>query len=332
MKRFMPATGITRRIGRIMAGLVAFGILMGLAGGAGAQTLTSVRIGSLPIFTSLPLFTAVDKGYFKEAGIDAQLKTFPGGAASLEALGGGSIDIAAGVNVISFLQAREQGFDLVVLAGDAGIGTKLPDITVNMVRKDSGINSLKDFEGKRFGISNLKNINWVYNMEYLSRNGVDTSKITWVEIGIPRAPTALLTRQVDIAQTVEPFTTVLLESGEAKPVYSDFVEIAPGGMISVWLTTGPWAKANAKVLQPLVDALKKAIDYNQANQEEARVRLTKYSKIEPRLAGKITWPVWKLYVDLKDLQIPMELGVKYGLLSKPLPFEQYMLPTARPRR
>lgn len=330
MRCFTKAT--TRPARWIAVGIVTLGVLLGPMGDAGAQTgPTTIRIGYLPILTGLPLFTAVDKGYFKEVGIDAQLKSFAGGALALEALGGGSIDIASAVNVVSTFQAIEQGFDFVILAGDAGIGTKLPDVAVNMVRKDSGINTLKDFEGKRFGISNLKNINWLYNMEYLNRNGVDTSKITWVEIGIPRAPAALLTRQVDIAQTVEPFTTVLLESGEAKTLYSEFVETAPGGLISVWITKAGWAKANTKSLTQLVNALRRAIDYNEANQQEARVRLTKFTRIEASLANKITWPVWKLYVDPKDLQIPMDLAVKYGLLKKALPSDQYILPTARAR-
>lgn len=57
----------------------------------------------------------------------------------------------------------------------------------------------------------------------------------------------------------------------------------------------------------------------------------KRERIDPALANKVTWPVWKLSVDPKDLQVPMNLAVKYGVLKHVLPIEQILLPTARAR-
>src|SRR3989304_2424149 len=218
--------GTLKKVGRsVRAFAAALGITLGLVASVSAQAPTTIRLGYIPILTQLPLFTAMDKGYFKEAGLDVQAQSFAGGANVLEALGGNSIDLASAVNVVSLFQARAQGIDFVVVAGDSGIGTKLPEVAMVMVRKDAGINSVKDLEGKRFGLPNLQNINWLYNMEHLSRNGVNTSRVNWVEIGIPRAPAALLNRQVDAAVLVEPFITVVQDTGEGKVMYSEFVEI-----------------------------------------------------------------------------------------------------------
>ncbi len=307
---------------------LALGISLALVAGASAQAPTTIRLGYIPILTQLPLFTAIEKGYFKEAGLDVQVRSFPGGANVLEALGANAIDLAGAVNVVSLFQTRAQGFDFVAVAGDSGIGTKLPEVAMVMVRKDSGINSVKDLEGKRFGLPNLGNINWLYNMEHLARNGVNTSRVQWVEIGIPRAPAALLTRQVDAAVLVEPFVTVVQESGEAKIMYSEFVEIAPGGLISVAATRSEWARANRPALVRFIGAIKRAMEYNQANQEEARARLTRFTRIDQNLASKIGWPTWKLYIERKDLEIPMDLSVKYGLLKQALPVDAMIFPTA----
>ncbi len=323
--------GTLKIVGKSIRAIGAvLGITLGLVASVSAQAPTTIRVGYLPIVTGLPIFTAMEKGYFKEAGLDVQLKSFPGGANALEALGANSIDITV-ANVISLFQARVQGFDYVVVAGDTGIGTKLPDVAMTMVRKDSGINGPKDLEGKRFGLPNLQNINWLYNMEYLSRSGVNTGKINWVEIGIPRAPAALLTRQVDAAVMVDPFSTVVLETGEVKVLHGELMEVAPGGLLSVAVARGDWAKANAKAVAQFVAVLKKALDYNQANQQEARVRLTRHTRIELNVANKIPFPVWKLYIDRRDLQLPMELSVKYGLLKEALPIEPMMFPTATRR-
>jgi NitT/TauT family transport system substrate-binding protein len=152
-----------------------------------------------------------------------------------------------------------------------------------------------------------------------------------MEVGIPQAPAALLTRQVDIATTVEPFSTVLIESGEAVPLYSEFIEITPGGLISVWCTTRSWFKAHSQEGAELVSVIGRGIAYNQAHQDEARLRLTKFTRIDPSLVNKVTWPVWKLVVERGDLRVPMELAVKYGLLKKPLLLDQIVLPTANPK-
>ena len=325
---------VLRRFMRFVPGVVtvaAVGLLLGVAERVEAQQPATIRIGYVPVITQLPTFTAIDKGYFKQAGFDVQLKTVPGGAATLEALAGGSVDVAANTNIISLFQAIEQGYDLVILAGDTGIAHSLPDVAVNMVRKDLGIMTIKDLEGKRFGVPNLKNINWLYDMEYLRRNGVDTSKITWLEIGVPQEPAALLTRQVDIETTVEPFSTVLSQSGEAMPLYSEFVEIAPGGLLSVWSTTRAWYEAHRNEAARLVEVIERGIAYNQAHQQEARVRLAKYTRIDPALAGKVTWPVWKPALSRSDLQVPMDLAIKYGLLKKPLPLDKIVVQTAAGR-
>jgi len=324
--------GTPKKVGRsVRAFAAALGITLGLVASVSAQAPTTIRLGYVPILTQLHLFTAMDKGYFKEAGLDVQVRSFPGGANVIEALGGNSIDLANSVNVISLFQARAQGFDFVVVAGEAGIGTKLPEVAMTMVRRDSGINSAKDLEGKRFGLPNLQNINWLYNMEYLSRSGVNTSRINWVEIGVPRAPAALLNRQVDAATLIEPFITVAQETGEVKVLHSEATEIAPGGLFSVAAAKGDWAKANRSALTRYVAALKRAFDYNQANQEEARARLTRHTKIDQNLANKMSWPVWKLFVERKDLQIPMDLSVKYGLLKEAIPVDPMLFPTATGR-
>ena len=179
-----------------------------------------------------------------------------------------------------------------------------------------------------FGLPNLQNINWLYNMEYLSRSGVNTSKINWVEIGIPRAAAALLNRQVDAATLVEPFITVVQETGEVKVLHSEATEITPGGVFSIAAARGDWAKANANAIGRYVGALKRALDYDQANQQEARARLTRHTKIDQNLANKMSWPVWKLFIERKDLQIPMDLSVKYGLLKASLPVDAMLFPTA----
>ena len=98
-----------------------------------------------------------------------------------------------------------------------------------------------------------------------------------------------------------------------------FEKIAPGGLISVQVARRKWAQAHADEVARFVGALKRAFDYNNIHQQEARKRLTQHTKINEKLAKAISWPVMKLSVEHNDLQVPMDLSVKYGLLKQPVP-------------
>ena len=324
-----------RGAGKLLCAFAAvLGLSAGWTAGAAAQGMTKIRVGTLPIISQLQLFTALDKGYFKEAGLDVEVSTFRGGAPMIQALNVGAIDIAGAVNIGSYLAAVAQGFDDVVIAGDSPTGTDPHSgVTLLTVRKDSGINSLKDLAGKRIGLPNLRSLNWAYQMEYLTRNGVDTSKIHWIETGTPGGPAALLTRQVDAVDLVQPFVAVAMMSGEVKTLYNEFAIVAPGGLISVQAAQRKWAEAHADVVKRYVDALKRALDYNMAHQQEARERLTRHTKIDIKLANAIPYSttIEKLFIEPKDLQVPMDLSIKYGLLKKPLPVDLLVFESARAR-
>ena len=62
-----------RRFVRLaLAGVLA----IGLSGVARADDVLKARIGVLRLSSSAPVFIAQDKGYFREAGLDVELKFF----------------------------------------------------------------------------------------------------------------------------------------------------------------------------------------------------------------------------------------------------------------
>ena len=55
-----------------------------------------IGVGGKPLLYYLPLTIAERKGYFKEEGVEAEINDFGGGARSLQALIGGSVDMVTG--------------------------------------------------------------------------------------------------------------------------------------------------------------------------------------------------------------------------------------------
>jgi NitT/TauT family transport system substrate-binding protein len=97
--------------------------------------------------SSVAIVNAIDKGYFKEAGIQTEVVDFRGGAPALQALIGGSIQycICAPEHVI---RMRSRGIDGVVAFA---LDTK--HTYVLLAREDSNIKKLADLKGKRIGIT-----------------------------------------------------------------------------------------------------------------------------------------------------------------------------------
>jgi NitT/TauT family transport system substrate-binding protein len=113
------------------------------------QAQTKVSVGALRLTSSGPIFIALDKGYFREQGLDVELKLFTAAAQPPLAVVSGDVDFAVtgltasfynlaakgGVKIIGAQSREEPGFNLVAY----------------MVTNDAyakGFHALKDFAGK----------------------------------------------------------------------------------------------------------------------------------------------------------------------------------------
>ena len=116
---------------------------------AAAEAQTKVSVGALRLTSSGPVFIALDKGYFREQGLEVELKLFTAAAQPPLAVVSGDVDFAitgltasfynlaakGGVKIIGAQSREEPGFNLVAY----------------MVTNDAyakGFHSLKDFAGK----------------------------------------------------------------------------------------------------------------------------------------------------------------------------------------
>ncbi len=69
------------------------------AQGAPEKTKVSLGVGGKPLLYYLPLTVAERRGTFKEEGLEVEINDFGGGAKSLQALIGGSVDVVRGAFV-----------------------------------------------------------------------------------------------------------------------------------------------------------------------------------------------------------------------------------------
>src|SRR3546814_20736180 len=83
----------------------------GDAQAAPEKTKLTLGVGGKALFYYLPLTIAEQKGYFKGEGLDVTINDFGGGAKSLQALVGGSVEAVTGAYEHT-IRMQQQGQDI----------------------------------------------------------------------------------------------------------------------------------------------------------------------------------------------------------------------------
>src|SRR5437763_9622564 len=109
----------------------------------------TLAVGGKTALYYLPLTICERLGYFKEQGLDVTINDFRGGAQSLQALVGGSVDVVTGAYEHTIrMQAKGQDIKAVIELG------RFPGIVVG-VRKEKAASyrSFADLKGMKIGVS-----------------------------------------------------------------------------------------------------------------------------------------------------------------------------------
>lgn len=146
------------------------------------------RLNWQPGAEHVAYYVALEKGFYRDAGIDVDVTVGSGSADSVKLTAAGEFEfaLAAGGNVI---QGRAQGMPLVVVAV-----VYQDDPTSFTVLKESGITTLRDLVGKRVGVQ-YDSSTYPEYLALMERNGIDQTEVIEVPVSFGVEP--LLTGQVD---------------------------------------------------------------------------------------------------------------------------------------
>ncbi len=124
--------------------------LVGVAHGQAVERKqVTLGVGGKTALYYLPLTICERLGYFKEQGLDVTINDFRGGAQSLQALVGGSVDVVTGAYEHTIrMQAKGQDIRAVIELG------RFPGIVVGL-RKDRAqtYKSAADLKGAKMGVT-----------------------------------------------------------------------------------------------------------------------------------------------------------------------------------
>jgi NitT/TauT family transport system substrate-binding protein len=299
-KPFTIAADPTRR--RLITASGAALVSLGAPQWVRAQAGPKIRIGYWPVAAGLPFFAAIEKGYFKEAGLEVEALKFAGAQQVMEAMLSGRSDGSSngtGSANLAIGEIAQPGLFKIFATNPSNAKHVLEEF---LVPKDSTAKTMADLKGKRVASGpGIQNVTLAKTM--LEKAGAGVMSVTELPIGQHVA--ALAAGQIDAAYTLEPTgtigrlngTTRVLEAGVvAHYILGDPMAPWHGGSASL---TSEFIKKYPAETKKFIAAYAKGIELVRSKPDEARQFMKGYTAIEGALANEVPLASYMLYNEFK---------------------------------
>jgi NitT/TauT family transport system substrate-binding protein len=273
---------------------------------ARAEDNPKIRIGYWPVAAGLPFYAAVEKGYFKEAGLDVEAIKFAGAQQVMEAMLSGRSDGSSngtGSANLAIGEIAQPGLFKIFATNPSNVKYVLDEF---LVPKDSPAKTLADLKGKRIASGpGIQNVTLAKTM--LERAGATGATV--IELPIGQHVAALVAGQVDAVYTLEPTGTVGRMNGTTRALETGVVAhyilgdpMAPwhGGAASL---TTEFIKQHPDAAKKYIAAYTRGIELVRNNPGEARQYLKGYTAIEGPLTNEVPLASYMLYNEFKPSDV-----------------------------
>jgi len=260
---------------RLVVSCIALAALAVFAIPASAQApekpKITIGVGGKSLFYYLPLTIAEQKGYFKDEGLEVEIPDFPGGAKTLEALIGGSVDLVSGAYEHTITQqAKGQSIEAVVLQGkNAGIVLGMPKA------KAATYKSPADLKGMKIGVTAPGSSTNMFVNILLAKAGLPPDAVSIVGVGAGAGAVAIMKRgDIDAISNLDPVIAQLESDGTIVPVIdtrsaAGMSQVYGGAYAAgcIYVKTD-FAQKNPRTVQAVVNAIVRALRFIQQSTPE----------------------------------------------------------------
>jgi NitT/TauT family transport system substrate-binding protein len=267
-------------------------LVLGLSA-ASAQDLKPVRMAATPSLGAGATFIALEKGYFREAGIDAQIEITDTSGDILTMLATNQLQMAEGGLSLSYFNALKKGFPIKIVLDR--VSTPIHHRFLIRPEFKGVIKQIGDLRG-RIVVVNAPSSIQVYEMgKVLAHAGLTLDDVQMKYLPFGEQAVALRNGVMDATILLPPLADILVEKGIAAH-WLDIDELIKPFHLAVNFINTEWAKQNPKLAQAAVKAIVRgAREYCQAyhggsNREEVVNILLKHSMFTERaLLDKYPW-------------------------------------------
>ena len=309
------------------------GLFAGAAAGAWPHSVraqsvpVTLRIAVIPSEIAAGAYYANDLGYFKSAGIDAQISSLQNGSAITAAVVSGAMDVGFS-NTLSLIVAHDKGLPVTALLGTDVHRASDPTNGILAVLKASPVRTAKDLAGKTVGVSSLSNTTFYALRNWIDRNGGDSKNVHYVEIPIPQMADAVLASRVDAGTMDAANANAERSRTELRRIASTYDSIAQRFMAGAWFSSTAWPQKNPVAATRFVAAMHRASVWANAHPADAVKIFVKYSRFTEADLLAAPRPFFATDSTPGILQPVIDVAAQYGAIKASFPARDLFSPYA----
>ena len=227
-----------------------------------ADTITVTHWGGQ--FYGAPYAVAMDKGFFKQHGVDITgILTAPGGGTAVRNTVAGDIPFGE-VSLAAAVEAINAGQKLVIVSA----GTQSVADQMWAVKLNSPLHGIKDLVGKRIAYTAPNSVSDMIILMALKANGMTAQQVHLVPAGDLGANLSAITSGAVDAGFVD---SLFLAQNPTliRPVFWVKDVMSPRMMQTVCVTTVEYAHTHPEVIRGIIAARKEGLDYLRSHPDEA---------------------------------------------------------------
>jgi NitT/TauT family transport system substrate-binding protein len=253
--------------------MLGLGLILSACGSAKSTTavgtLTKIRIpmGYIPNIQFAPFYAAIEKGYFKDAGIEIEFDySFETDGVKLVGAGELPFAVVSGAQdvPVTYVAAWYQQYPISVIS-----------------KSDANISRVSDLKGKKIGLPGLFGANYIGLQALLFSAGLTESDVKLQEIGFNQVELVVAGKQnIIVGYTANEPIQLKAQGIEVTELrVSDAVQLAANGI----LASERVIKEDPKLVKSFVDAFLKGLQYTIDNPDQAYTLSSSYI---PNFAGQ----------------------------------------------
>src|SRR5262245_39868669 len=234
-----------------------------------------------------PLWIASKMGFFDKQGLDVDLVIIRASDVGIQALAGGSLEIAGSASDAP-IAAIEKGLDLVIVGGIINGLTQ----SVMAAKK---FKTYSDLRGATFGAISLTSGVTFALRQVLKVKGLEYPRDYKLLVigGTPQTYAALTAGSIDAAALSLPVNYAAEEQGFNE--IGRFIDVIPNYQLAALSTKRSWAERNRLVLVRVMRAMAHTMRWIHQNKEPAVAYLAKEMNLKPEHARR----GWEFYTSTK---------------------------------
>ncbi|MBN9062983.1 MAG: ABC transporter substrate-binding protein [Rhizobiales bacterium 65-9] len=228
------------------------------------STKVTLGVGGKPLLYYLPLTIAERRGFFKDEGLNVEINDFGGGAKSLQALVGGSVDVVTGAYEHTVrMQAKGQDIRAICELG------RFPAIVIAVAKsKADKIKSAADLKGAKIGVTAPGSSTSITVQYAMLKAGLKPTDAAFIGVGGGASAVAAMKKgDIDAISHLDPVIAKLEADGDIVVLIDTRTEAGTKALFggtnpaAVVYSRNEFLEKNAETAQKITNAFVKTLKW-----------------------------------------------------------------------